>query len=488
MTFNRVVQRAIPAIFLAFLVVIYAVAWLAPAIGIFHDDAVYLVTAKAIAAGHGYTVDSVPNPVPETEHPPLFAALLALFALVSQQPLWLKLLPLVCTTGWLVLTFKLLVKMGSSRNGALLLVLLAALSPTVVFLSANLLSESLFALLIAAALLMLLEDHALAAGILAGLACLTQTAGVPLIAACILTLVLRRRFRNAVLFAAASMLIFAPWFGWSLAHATKDTYLTSNIFTSLAANEKLVVLTRNLGLLLASPFALLTGIHSAYAVIGTAILALFCLYKRRQLVPDLFIALYGLMLLCRIWPPERFIAPVLPLVLWMLWRVVSRARLREAIAACVIILGGLALWADAARVRNTLAAGVVSDGAVPPDNWSDMLKVFHYVRANTPKDTILLSNLDALLFLNTGRKAVRGFAPNGFDLYYAARQSAVTPDQLSKAIIADRVDYVMLSPDRDFPESASFHKSVEALERGGVLQAVAVPGVPGDYRLLQIAR
>jgi hypothetical protein len=116
-----------------------------------------------------------------------------------------------------------------------------------------------------------------------------------------------------------------------------------------------------------------------------------------------------------------------------------------------------------------------------------MRKLFTYIRANLPEDTILLANLDPLLFLNTGRKAVRGFAPDGYSLYYAQRQEGVTPDQLSAAIVASQVNYIVLTPDRDFAESASFHRSVAALERGGVLEPVVTPGLPPDYRLLRVA-
>ena len=86
MTLNRGKQRAIIAVFFAVLAVFYALAWLSPAIGLYHDDAVYLVTAKAIAAGHGYTIESLPHPIPQTKYPPLFPAVLALFALVSHSP------------------------------------------------------------------------------------------------------------------------------------------------------------------------------------------------------------------------------------------------------------------------------------------------------------------------------------------------------------------------------------------------------------------
>ena len=83
MTLNRSGQRVIAAIFFAALAVLYGIAWMSPAIGLFHDDAIYLVTAKAISAGHGYRIESLPEPILQTKYPPLFPALLALFTLVS---------------------------------------------------------------------------------------------------------------------------------------------------------------------------------------------------------------------------------------------------------------------------------------------------------------------------------------------------------------------------------------------------------------------
>ncbi len=487
MTFNRGAQRAMIAIYFAVLAVVYAIALLAPAIGLYHDDAASLVTAKAIAAGHGYVIDSLPSPVPETQYPPLFSAVLALFTLVSLQPLWLKLLPLACSAGWLLLTRKLLLKMGASQNGALLLVGLTAASPTIVFLSTNLMAESLFALLMTAALLQLLEERALLAGLFAGLATLTQTAGVALIAACIVTLVVRRRFRGAVIFAAVAMAMVAPWFGWSLARAG-NSYLASNVLTALPASEKLVVLGHNLVWLIGSPFSLLSGLTSAFAVVLTILVLLWSLYVRRQLVPDLFIALYCLMLLCRTFPPERFVAPILPLVLWIVWRVFQLMELREALAALVFVGALVPLWADAIRIPPARANGTFQIAGPPVDNWMQMQKLFAFIRDNTASNSILLANPESAFYLNTGRKSIRGFDPHGFDLFYAPRQSAVTPDQLSSAILNARVSYVALTPDRGLAESASLHKSVEALERGGVLEPVSIPGGSRNYMLLKVTR
>jgi hypothetical protein len=425
-------------------------------------------------AGHGYRIESLPEPVSETGFPPLFPALLALFTLVSQQTQWLKLLPIASTVGWLILTRKLLLKMGASPSGALLLTGMTAASPAIVLLSTNLMAESLFALLVTAALLMLLEERPFLAGLFAGLATLTRIAGVPLIVACILILVARRRLRGAATFAAVATVMIAPWFGWSLAHPG-NTYLSSNIFTSLAASEKLMVLGHNFVSLLASPFALVTGYTNTFTISTTVVIVIGSFIVRRQVLPDLFVVLYCMALLCWVWPPERFVAPILPLLLWIAWRAFRKVEPREAVAAVVLIAALVPLFTDATRKSSA------------PDQ-AEMQKLFALIRANTDPASVLLANQDALVYLNTGRKTIRGFVPSGFDLYYAVRQSAITPDKLSNAIRDSHVSYVVLTPDADFAESPAFHESVSALERGGVVEPVDLPGESHDYRLLRVTR
>lgn len=487
MTFTRRAQLTTICAFLCVLAAVYVFAWSLPAVGLGSDDGAYLVTARSIATGHGYRIESMPHPVAQTSFPPLFPYILALFTLVSMQTQWLKLLPLICCAGWLALTRNLLLKMGASQNAALLLIALAAASPTVVYMGTNLLPESLFALLGTAALLALLEERAAPAGILAGLATLTRTGGIALIVACILTLASRRRFRGAALFAGFAMLIAAPWFGWSLAHFSYDTArVPLEIFTSLAASEKLVVLFQNFLSLLASPFSLLAGFNNPYFVIGTLVLLARSLWVRRQLVPDLFVAFYSIFLLFWISPPAQYVAPILPLFLWMIWRAIRSMRNREALAALVLIVFGIPLAADAVRILPAHTAGGFAREGGPADNWHDMRTLFQFIRATTGADDVLLANLDSTFYLNTGRKTVRGFAPNYFDLYYLKRQSAVTPDQLSRTIAEEHVTWLVLTPDRGLAESPSFHDSVGALERGGVIDPVTVPGLARDYRLFRV--
>jgi hypothetical protein len=93
-----------------------------------------------------------------------------------------------------------------------------------------------------------------------------------------------------------------------------------------------------------------------------------------------------------------------------------------------------------------------------------------------------------VFYLYTGRKAVRGFSPNGYQIFYAPKQTLVTPDQLLDSIRGQGVGYVVVSPDRDYPETSLFHKTVDALERGGVLEPVPIDGLDADYKLLRVVR
>jgi hypothetical protein len=158
------------------------------------------------------------------------------------------------------------------------------------------------------------------------------------------------------------------------------------------------------------------------------------------------------------------------------------------ITTSVLLVALLPLWADAIRIPATRASGYFQISGPPADNWKDMQKLFGFIKTDISPDSILLANMDGVFYLNTGRKAIRGFVPNGFELYYTAKRSVVTPDQLWNAILRSQVNYVVLTPDSGLAESASFHKSVEALERGGVVEPVSVPGASRDYRLLRVTR
>ena len=46
--------------------------------GVYHDDAIYVITAKALAQGHGYRLIDLPNAPLQTKYPILYPALLSI--------------------------------------------------------------------------------------------------------------------------------------------------------------------------------------------------------------------------------------------------------------------------------------------------------------------------------------------------------------------------------------------------------------------------
>jgi hypothetical protein len=484
MTLTRGAQRAIIAAFCAAILAIYAVAWKTPSIGLAYEDGVHLVTAESLAAGQGFSIQSLPTPVPQTEVPPLFPALLAVFTLVSRNAQWLKLASTLATLGWLALTYRLLRRMGAGSGGAWLLTLIAAAAPMTVFLGTSLLPEGLFALLVSASLLMVLEDQPLIAGVFAGLASVTCLAGLPLIVACMIVFLAHRRARAAGLFTAAAMIFVAPWIGWSLAHQAPDP--ATNIITGLHASEKAVVLGKNVISLFESPFAVLSGIVNLYAAFAAALIFGWSVYRRRQLIPDLFVLLYCVALLIRVDPPVRLMAPILPLTLWIIWRAIREVRFREAMAAATLLIALVPVWADAKRLPVAWRQGVFTAGDRAPDDWRELEKMFKYIRTQTAPDAVIMANLDPMFYLYTGRKAARGFVPDGYRLYYAPQNSLVTPDRLTRDMNENGVGYAALTPDSGLPESAAYRRSVEALERGGVIEPVPVSGLTAEYRLFRV--
>jgi hypothetical protein len=446
------------------LVVLYGIAWSAPAVGLAYGDGTALVEAVT------HRIET---------NPPLFPALLGLFALVSRQAQWLKVLPLLCTLFWLALTRRLLLKMGASTKCAWMLVLITAASPTVLYLGTGLFAEPLFALLVTASMLALLDERPLAAGLCAGLATITLTAGATLIVACLVTLAAHRRFRSATIFTITAMVFAAPWLGWWLAHGGVPA-------AKLHLSEIVMLLGNNSMWLAAAPFVLMSGIAFLYPGLLTAVALLIVLVRRRLFVPDLFFGLYCLALLWRTEPPLHGFAIVLPMFLWILWRVARTGRFAAITRVTAMMLMVPAFWFGAWRVAPVVTLGAVAAETGAPDNWHEMEKLFGFIRANTPANAVLMADLDPVFYLNTGRKTVRGFEPDSYRSYYASAGSLVTPDRLAASLLQDHVSYVVLTPDRNLPESASFHNAVAALERGGLLEPVDVPGAAGEYRLMRV--
>ncbi len=213
-----------------------------PGFGDLHDDALYYVSAKSLADGGGYRIESLPGEPSQTKYPPLYPLLLSLAWHISPQ--FPQNLPIAAWISWLAFPAIMLQlpwlfpRLGITGWRAWLLIALVAVNPYMLVFSSTLVSELLFTALMIAA--MLLTERAadqdgvkaaIAAGIVAGLAYLTRSAGIVFLVAGPLYLDVpkwtRQKRRKAILWGAAMLPFVLGWTLWAHLHqvATSDPTL-----------------------------------------------------------------------------------------------------------------------------------------------------------------------------------------------------------------------------------------------------------------------
>jgi 4-amino-4-deoxy-L-arabinose transferase-like glycosyltransferase len=333
--------RTIAAI-AALVVLVVAIASITPdPIGIFWDDGVYLLTAKALAAGEGYRYAYLPGAPPAIHYPPGFPLLLA--ALIRLTPAFpanvalLKLLnPLFLALG----TY------GTARLGARMLrlgevpvaiaVAICALIAPVLVLTNVLLSESMFFALLTWTLLGTEQAvseggtrSALVAGARCALLALVRTVGGVMIPASALALWWRGRRREALLLLAASALLLAPWqvWVWAAAHGFPDElrgsygpylewvvngYRRDPSLLPAVIAKNAADLWRAFGIVFAPRLPHAVQMGAAFALLAAFGAGLASLARRAPTLL-LFLLAYGAIVLAWPYNPERFF--------WAIWPV-----------------------------------------------------------------------------------------------------------------------------------------------------------------------
>jgi 4-amino-4-deoxy-L-arabinose transferase-like glycosyltransferase len=187
--------------------------------------------------------------------------------------LLLKLVPLAFGIVWFWLAYRL-ISLEASRRAAAICAALTAAVLWSVYLSTALLSETMFAALCTASLLYLRRSEIdetegrewIIAAVLAGLAFLTRTAGVCMIATGVVFFLMQRRRRRAVTFLAIALAVCAPWLWWVAtqhppptdAYYTASNYGSWNVLSShFPLDRKMAIVFLNSLLLLRSPLSIL---------------------------------------------------------------------------------------------------------------------------------------------------------------------------------------------------------------------------------------
>ena len=345
--------------------------------GLFHDDAIYISTAKGLAQGDGYRLVDVPGQPLQTKYPILYPALLS--AVWKAWPAFpdnlaaMQGLTLLSAGATVALGYLYLVRFGYfSRALAASAALVCATAPFFLYFAVQTMAEMPFALLSIAALwgveqclaqrsakrevrdgsnaergmrnakspdtphsaLRIPHWQQLALGVLLALPFLCRTIGATVVVAGLWVLWLNRRpVRWHALGAACAV---APWIAWSLLgrgiweENRIEGYYTDYFGCWTSTGLSLVGRVFFTNAMMVAQGSSDLSFEGASAAIESALgrrtaffllmiigltpwLAMIPDLRRGRALPWMLVAYLGAMLLWP-WPPYRFLVPILPLV------------------------------------------------------------------------------------------------------------------------------------------------------------------------------
>lgn len=407
-------------------------------VGAFHDDAMYVILARALASGQGYAYLNVPGTPAATHFPPGYPAVLALLSLLSPSfpanLIVFKVLNAVCLALSTVLVARLVRDRIGSEGWGLAIGAASALSVPLLILGSMILSEPLFLTLLLAALVASERfvdgepswRRALGLGAAIGVLTLVRSHGIVLVPALAVMLGARRRWRDAAVVSIAAVLCMLPWQLWAARHGgtmpapmlgNYDSYTRWWLRGLSDLGPGMVPETvRRTGAELAGMLVVLFSPMRGTVAHGITYLALGGLLAlggwvamRRAPVTLLFCAAY--LALTLIWPfaPSRFVWGVWPLLLMLLgfgaWSAWSSAATWPRAARTAVITGFAWLGVGYAAYEWRAARGQWWS-SIPRAATRRIEPAIQWTLANTSPSDVIAAEDEGAIFLYTGRRSV----------------------------------------------------------------------------------
>lgn len=394
-------------------------------VGVFFDDGVYVALAKSLAEGHGYRNVHMPYAPPGVHFPFLYPVVLSLlWRLWPSFPANVTLFQLfdafaLASAAWLVARHA--ARWASPVARYVALPIGFAAFPLLTMVGVRL-SEPLFLALTAGALFATdrhrpVLRHAVAAGGLAGLAMLTRSIGLAVVAGVVLAFLLRGHRRLAAGALVTALLVVSPWIAWVvIVGDLLDPRLTANYGNYVADVREAGILALITGVDLRAfgPIARLglpalpswMWYPAAMALVGVVVWgAVGVARPARALVSVL--AFYLALVTVWLFTPDRFIWVLLPWVCMLgvmgatdLWRRHMAFRPVVALLGLAVTFGFLKAEARSLTRRGFAAAaeGISAPFAVLAPS----------VKEETAPHAVIAGADEALMFLYSGRRSVPG--------------------------------------------------------------------------------
>lgn len=463
-------------------------------LGLFHDDGIYAVVAKAVYQGEGYRIISLPTSPPQTKYPFLYSYLLSWFwALNPSFPenIWvLKALNCGILLAIFFLAFGFYRRFYPvARLAALVFAVLVCTNPILFTYTDYVVSDLLFVLLALAGLFLARPSadsiasagRPLWLGFISGLASLTRLAAAPLVLAGLAHAFLTRGWRGLGYFSGAVFLLVAPWLYWLLI-INRDPSRPA-LFSYYGAYDFSVAGVSGIGGVLASRGPIVSGNArylldsfdllyllplmpwlASFVVVFTALGMIVSLRTRETFTWTFVLSSVALLL---VWPfhPGRYMAPLVPVLVLFLFRGMASAErwfasvggdypFKELItkvawlpAIVLLMLNGV--WLSSYLLIQDDQTTRGGYGRRVPYGWGGFEESFAWIRKNTAVDARLGTAYDPMYYLYTGRQAIRPALHRSATYFYPYGQAK--PDVGSAAAIKAeldelRIDYLIIDP------------------------------------------
>lgn len=488
-------------------------------VGAFWDDGVYLITARALASGDGYRFTHLPGMPAAVHYPPGWPALLAVVWRLSPGfPDNIALLRFV-NPILAALAAGLACAYGARRLrlppilAAATVVVFAATLPVLV-LDGVLFAEPLF--LVVTTLALFAADaaargggarRALVAGLAAGAATLVRSAGLVLVPAIVLALLIERRLRDAFVSGAAAVAVLVPWQWWVSAHTAELApplrgnygpyfpWLAAAVrergasFVAAIAGQNIMAMERSLAVVFFP-----VGVREVRPLLVVLVVVLVLLGAqaawRHSRAFCLFAAAYTVLIACWPYAPDRFAWAVWPLGGLFVaggaaeaWRFVrapaSPTGVRIAAGTMLMLAvttgAGLAFysargisrgWVDIAQRRNA----------------ERMQPVVDWVNANTGTEDVIACDGEPFVHLYTGRPVVPVHSLLA-DEHIAGTPPGMAADDLRALLVAGGANFAVLSAGAPELQAANLLR-----ESGGSPRLVPIDTLPGGGMAFRVDR
>jgi hypothetical protein len=464
-------------------------------VGLYHDDGIYIVTAKSISQGTGYRIVSLPGSPPQTKYPILYPYVLSWIWSVS--PAFPANIPVLKAANLIFLFFIVFIahrfyckSVCEARVDGYLYAALVGANPGIFSFVDFAVSDLLFICIVLWAYWLYSRNssdwlhgwRAGTLGLIGVLAVLTRSAGIPLAVAGLVHFVWVRRFRELAIYILTFALPLLPWLVWRIVNQPdvvpssllayyvqydlRNTAFYLMAFHPIRATEMVWANVRYLfdSLDLIWLLPLFPPLQLRPLVLILLAVGLGASIRKFSICLRSFLLFYLVLILG--WPfnPIRYALPIMPLLLLFVFegihtlqnacRRLWRGTGETAVTILVRIPIYLVLCLNIAWLVSTLQPS--NDrwvrgayGQRLDYSWSGFLETFSWIRSHTLKEDLLATAYDPMYYLYTGRKAIMPMLHKPETYFYpynAAKPDVGSVEEIKSEFRRLNVRYVVTNP------------------------------------------